>query len=129
MKTLPQLLRELARDEVSEFAVASDRLPCVKVGDKYDPVDDVSRSTVEILDMLRSVGGSRHIDNLEATPAQWATRIDALGMVAVSAVMRAGRVQARFVLTKTPTQGRARQPEPAIVIQPAIEVDHGPRPL
>jgi hypothetical protein len=31
MKNLQQMLRELARSEVSEFAVVSERLPCVKV--------------------------------------------------------------------------------------------------
>ena len=39
MKTLPQMLRELAKPEVVEFAVASDRLPCVKIGDQYHPVE------------------------------------------------------------------------------------------
>jgi twitching motility protein PilT len=102
MKTLQQMLRELARAEVAEFAVASDRLPCVKVGETYEPVDDSTRSTDAILEMLVSAGGSRYVDELEAQPAQWTTRVDGLGSIAVTAIMRAGRVQARFTLVRRP---------------------------
>src|SRR5579872_6650378 len=102
MKPLHDLLRELARPEVGEFAVASDRLPCVKVGDKYDPVDDTARSTDEILDMLASVGGMRHIEDLEARPAQWSARVEGVGVVSIQAVMRTGRIQARFILAPPP---------------------------
>ncbi len=56
MKTLQQMLRELARADVAEFAVVSDRLPCIKVGGKYEPVDENARSTEAILEMLVSVG-------------------------------------------------------------------------
>ncbi len=100
MKTLDQLLRELARADVAEFAVASDRLPCVKVGDTYEPVDDAARSTDAILEMLVSVGGSRHVEDLEVKPAQWTTRIEGVGVVGVHAVMRGGRVQARFNIVR-----------------------------
>jgi len=122
MKALEQLLRELARPEVSEFAVVTDRLPCVKVGDKYDPVDDTARPTEEILDMLNSIGGIRHIENLDTRPAQWSTRIEGVGLVAVQAVMRAGRVQARFTLTQAeaaPARGAA--PAPRAELPPRAE--------
>jgi twitching motility protein PilT len=105
MKALEQLLRELARPEVSEFAVVTERLPCVKVGDKYDPVDDNARPTEEILDMLNSIGGIRHIEHLESRPAQWTTRVEGVGLVAVQAVMRGGRVQARFTLAQPEVAG------------------------
>ena len=116
MKTLEQMLRELTRREVTEFAVATDRLPCVKLGETYEPVDDAPRSTDAILAMLASAGGSRHIEELEARPAQWTTRIDGVGSVGVSAIMRAGRVQARFTLLRrasAPPPGRAAPPAPA----------------
>ncbi len=51
MKTLDQMLRELTRPDVGEFAVVSDRLPCIKVGARYEPVDDKARSTDAILEM------------------------------------------------------------------------------
>ena len=39
MKTLQQMLLELARPDVAELAVSSDRLPCVKVDGKYVPIE------------------------------------------------------------------------------------------
>jgi len=125
MKTLQQMLRELARPEVGEFAVASDRLPCVKMGDQYQPIDDVARSTDAILDMLVAAGGSRYVEDLETKPAAWTTRVDGLGPVEVTAVMRGGRVQARFTLTNR-SQGR-QVPQtaapPAPYSEPAMEAN------
>jgi twitching motility protein PilT len=103
MKTLQELLRELTRADVVEFAVASDRLPCIRVGDKYEPIDNTARSTSAILEMLIKAGGSRHVDDLAARPAQWSTRIEGVGMVAIQAAMRGGRVQARFTLARRAT--------------------------
>src|SRR5580704_18708064 len=103
MKNLQNMLRELARSDVAEFAVVSDRLPCVKVGAKYEPIDEAARSTDSILAMLVAVGGSRYVDELEGKPAAWTTRIDGVGAVAVQAVMREGRVQARFTLVNRGT--------------------------
>ncbi len=100
MKTLQQMLRELARADVGEFAVATDRLPCIKVGGKYEPVDENAPSTEAILEMLVSVGGSRYVEDLESKPAAWTTRLEGVGSVGVQAVMRDGRVQARFVLIR-----------------------------
>jgi twitching motility protein PilT len=118
MKTLAQLLRELTRPDVVEFAVASDRLPCVKVGDKYEPVDGVARSTEAILEMLVAAGGSRYVEDLESRPAQWTARVEGVGSVGVHALMRAGRVQARFTLIRAvspevPHEGGRRSSPPA----------------
>jgi twitching motility protein PilT len=99
VKTVQQILRELARPEVVEFAVVSDRLPCFKVGDKYQPVDDVPRTTEAIIEMLVAAGGADHVGDLEKQPAHWSTRIDGVGSVGVQAVMRAGKLQARFAVT------------------------------
>jgi twitching motility protein PilT len=98
MKTLDQMLRELARAEVIEFAVASERLPCVKIGSKYEPIDDAPRSTQAILEMLTSVGGGPYVRDLEKNPAHWTTRVDGIGSVGVQAVMVSGRAQARFAV-------------------------------
>ncbi|HEX8789862.1 MAG TPA: PilT/PilU family type 4a pilus ATPase [Polyangiaceae bacterium] len=120
MKTLHQMLAELARPEVSEFAVMSDRLPCIKVGGKFEPIDDKARSTEAILEMLVSAGGSRYIDDMTTRPAVWTTRIEGLGSVGVQAIMKDGRVQARFSVVRrasvrampaqqAPAQGHARK--------------------
>jgi twitching motility protein PilT len=122
MKTLDEMLRALSRADVAEFAVASDRLPCVKVGDSYEPVDDATRSTEEILAMLVAAGGSRYADALEGQPAQWTARVDGVGSVAVTAMMRAGRVQARFTLLRRPAPpavAEVRPPRSALDVPPA----------
>jgi twitching motility protein PilT len=100
VKTLQEMLRELARADVGEFAVASERLPCIKVGGKYEPIDEHARSTEAILEMLVSAGGSRYVEDLETKPAAWTMRLEGVGSVGVQAVMRDGRVQARFVLIR-----------------------------
>ena len=108
MKTLEQMLRELSRADVAEFAVVSDRLPCVKVAGAYEPIDDTARSTDAILEMLLAAGGSRYLEDLDAKPAQWTTRIEGLGAIGVTAMMRAGRVQARFTLVRASTPPSVR---------------------
>jgi twitching motility protein PilT len=100
LKTLQQMLRELVKPEIQEIAVATDRLPCVKVGGKYEPIDEKARSTETILEMLVAAGGSRYVDEMESRPAAWTTRIEGVGSVGVQAVSRDGRVQARFVLIR-----------------------------
>ena len=103
MKSFQEMLQELSRAEVVEFAVVSDRLPCVKVGQSYEPVDDATRSTEAILDMLNASGGGAYVGDLASRPAQWTTRVDGVGLVGVTAMMRAGRVQARFTVVRRPS--------------------------
>jgi twitching motility protein PilT len=103
VKTLDQMLRELARPEVSEFAVVSERLPCIKVAGKFEPIDDKARSTEAILQMLVASGGGRYLDDMSTHPVAWTTRIDGLGSVGIQAVMRDGRVQARFTVVRRPS--------------------------
>jgi twitching motility protein PilT len=115
MKTFDQMLRELARTDVIEFAVASDRLPCVKIGSKYEPVCDEPRSTESIVEMLAAWGGGPYVRALEKSPAHWTTRIDGVGSVGVQAVMLSGRVQARFavIVRETARDAAARADRPA----------------
>jgi twitching motility protein PilT len=112
MKTLQQMLRELARYEVTEFAVVSDRLPCVKVDNKYDPIDDRILSTDDILAMLVTIGGSRYVEDIEVRPAHWAVRVEGVGTVDVHAIMRSGRLQARFSVASRSSSGRQRAAAP-----------------
>jgi twitching motility protein PilT len=111
MKTLDEMLRQLARPDVNEFAVASDRLPCEKIGSKYDPLDDVPRSTDAILEMLTRIGGAPYVKDLERTPAHWTTRVDGIGSVGVQAVFVNGRLQARLAVV-VPEASRV-SPEPS----------------
>ena len=121
MKTIQQILRELARPEVVEFAVVSDRLPCLKVGDKYQPVDDVPRTTEAIVEMLVATGGADHVGDLEKHPGHWSTRVEGVGSVGVQAVMRAGRLQARFAVTVRSGAEGVKAPS----LTPPRTTDHG----
>jgi twitching motility protein PilT len=117
MKTLDQMLRELVRPDVGEVAMVSDRLPCIKVGAKYEPIDDKARSTEAIFEILASVGGRRYVDDLRQKPGAWTYRIDGIGNLAVQAAMRDGRVQARFtLLAPSPAAGA---PAPSLAQQAA----------
>lgn len=116
MKTIEQMLRELARSDVAEFAIASGRLPCVKVAGAYKPVDDTAPSTDAILQMLVAVGGSRYVDSLGAKPTTWTTRIDGVGSLTVAAILRDDKVQARFVVSRR--DDAAQPPPPAPIAAP-----------
>ncbi len=98
MKTFDQMLHELGRTDVIEFAVASERLPCLKIGNKYEPICETPRTTPMILEMLTASGGGGHVRDLEKNPQHWTTRVEGVGSVGVQAVMISGRVQARFAV-------------------------------
>jgi twitching motility protein PilT len=103
VKTLDQMLQELARPEVTEFAMVSDRLPCIKVDGKYLPIDDKARSSQAITEMLVASGGGRYMDEMQGQPVAWTTRMEGLGSVGIQAVVREGRVQARFTVVRRPS--------------------------
>lgn len=99
--------------------MVSDRLPCVRVGDKYEPIDSTTLSTDAILALLVSVGGSRYVDELLDRPAHWTTGVEGLGTVDVHAIMRADRVQARFTMGSR-SSGRLRIASPAPEVTPGL---------
>src|ERR1700733_8117651 len=109
MKSLRQLLRSLERADVAELALVSDRLPCVRVGTSFDPIDEEAPSTDAILAMLVAMGGSRHVEALSTAPKQWVARVPGLGSITVSAVQRGQTVQARFSLARTPEPPSSRR--------------------
>jgi twitching motility protein PilT len=120
MKSLVQLLRSLERADVAELALVSDRLPCVRVGTSFDPIDEEAPSTDAILSMLVAMGGSRYVEALGGSPKQWVARVPGLGSITVSAVQRGKSVQARFSLARpgeasasAPTSRRIASTRPA----------------
>ena len=118
MKPLAETLRDLTRADVAELAMASDRLPCVKIAGKYEPISDKGLSSEAILEVLVAAGGSRYLDDLEARPAAWSVHVAGIGSIGVQAVMRGGRLQARFVVVKrappeAPAPAAAPAPAPA----------------
>lgn len=112
MLTLEELVRNLARAEVTEIALMTGRLPCVKVDGQYKPVDETARSADAILKILAKLGGARYLDDLGDKAVQWTTRVDGVGTVAVSAIDRAGNVQARMVLLKKDVGAPLARPVP-----------------
>ncbi|MEO8798787.1 MAG: hypothetical protein ABI551_12945, partial [Polyangiaceae bacterium] len=112
MLTLEELVRNLARSEVSEIALMTGRLPCVKIDGQYKPVDETARSADAILKILAKLGGARYLDDLGDKAVKWTTRVEGVGSVAVSAIDRAGNVQARMVLLKRDTSVPLVPPAP-----------------
>jgi twitching motility protein PilT len=125
VKTLDQMLQELGRPEVTEFAMVSDRLPCIKVAGKYEPIDDRARNSDAIIQMLLASGGSRYIDEMETQPVAWTTRMEGIGSVGIQAVMRDGRIQARFTVVRRPSM-RAM---PAAARKPPTVPPHKPKSM
>jgi twitching motility protein PilT len=111
MKTLEQLLRSLEREDVEELTIVSGRLPCVRVGTSFDPLDDAPLSTDTILSMLVAAGGSRYVDGLGPSAKQWGCRAQGLGVIKVSALQRGQHVEARFTLTTRDTVAAKRPVE------------------
>lgn len=110
MKSIAELLASLARPEVVEFGLVTDRLPSINVGGKFEPVDDVAPSSEDVLRMLAAVGGSAHVASLSETPSQWTTQLDGIGVVSIAAMKRDDIVHARFTLAKR--EGRSVPPVP-----------------
>ncbi len=108
MKTIEELLRNLARPEVLEFGLVTNRLPSVNIGGKFEPVDDEAPSTERLMQMLVTMGGSRYVDSLSDKPVQWTTRLEGVGVIAVAAILRKDIVQARFTVAKR--EGAAARP-------------------
>src|SRR4051794_27481575 len=122
MKTIEELLRNLARPEVLEFGLVTNRLPSVNIGGKFEPVDDEAPTTDKLLQMLVTMGGSRYVDSLSDRPVQWTTRLDGVGVIAVAAIMRKDVVQARFtVARRDPTAKGASNPPPGPAQSPAAQ--------
>ncbi len=119
------------RAEVSEVALATGRLPCAKIDGAYKPIDDTARSADAIMTMLATIGGSRYLDDLGEKAVQWSTRVDGVGMIAVSAIDRQGNVQARIVLTKREAAPAvsARVPKREEAMELELESDPQPTPL
>ena len=63
MKAPDKLLRHLERRDVAELALISGRLPCVKVGTAFDPVDNEARLVRPRLDEGPGVGIGRRALN------------------------------------------------------------------
>ncbi|WP_437586013.1 PilT/PilU family type 4a pilus ATPase [Sorangium sp. So ce1000] len=96
MNALRSWLSQLNRPEVTEFAVATGRMPSVKVSGTFQAVDPGALSTEDILMLLSALGGGRHIEALGAKPSQWHIRIEGIGAISVVAARQGDLVHARM---------------------------------
>ncbi|WP_437955004.1 PilT/PilU family type 4a pilus ATPase [Sorangium sp. So ce119] len=96
MNALRSWLSQLNRAEVTEFAVATGRMPSVKVSGAFQAVDPAALSTEDILMLLSALGGGRFIETLGAKPSQWHIRIEGIGAISVVAARQGDLVHARM---------------------------------
>ncbi len=127
MKPIEELLRNLARPDVLEFGLVTNRLPSVNVGGRFEPVDDQAPSTETLLAALSAMGGGRFVEALSEKPVQWTTRLDGVGVIAIAAIMRKDIVQARFTVARRDPAARASVP-PAPRPAPAFAKPAQPAP-
>ncbi|WP_437661018.1 type IV pilus twitching motility protein PilT [Sorangium sp. So ce1182] len=96
MNALRSWLSQLNRPEVTEFAVATGRMPSVKVSGAFQAVDPGALTTEDILMLLSALGGGRFIEALGAKPSQWHIRIEGIGAISVVAARQGDLVHARM---------------------------------
>ncbi|WP_437573982.1 type IV pilus twitching motility protein PilT [Sorangium sp. So ce887] len=96
MNALRSWLSQLNRPEVTEFAVATGRMPSVKISGAFQAVDPGALSTEDILSLLSALGGGRFIEALGAKPSQWHIRIEGIGAISVVAARQGDLVHARM---------------------------------
>ncbi|XXT15791.1 PilT/PilU family type 4a pilus ATPase [Sorangium sp. So ce429] len=96
MNALRSWLSQLNRPEVTEFAVATGRMPSVKVSGAFQAVDPGALTTEDILMLLSALGGGRFIETLGAKPSQWHIRIEGIGAISVVAARQGDLVHARM---------------------------------
>ncbi|WP_434041731.1 MULTISPECIES: type IV pilus twitching motility protein PilT [Sorangium] len=115
MNALRSWLSQLNRAEVTEFAVATGRMPSVKVSGAFQAVDPAALSTEDILMLLSALGGGRFVETLGAKPSQWHIRIEGIGAISVVAARQGDLVHARM----TRMQPSSAAPETAAAAPPA----------
>jgi hypothetical protein len=113
--------------DAREFAVASNRYPCVKVAGEYKPLGKQAASDDDIMDMVLELGGRAHAQAIGAQPTTWRFADVALGPLQVTVARRSGALQIRVVASAVTgsTAGAAPPPVPAVVKEPV----RAPQPL
>ncbi|AUX24441.1 twitching motility protein [Sorangium cellulosum] len=119
MNALRSWLSQLNRPEVTEFAVATGRMPSVKVSGAFQAVDPGALSTDDILLLLSALGGGRFIETLGAKPSQWHIRVEGIGAIAVVAARQGDLVHARMTRMQQPSSTAIAAAAPAAGAAPA----------
>lgn len=93
-----KIFQLLAREDVKELALQSDRPPCALIGDAYTPIVNRNFSEDEVIQALVEAGGRLEVIGIVNTPRRWQFDHPVLGTVRVEAGYRAGLLQARLRL-------------------------------
>jgi len=126
---IQRLLRALHRADVTECALATGRFPAARKGDQWEALDDQAVGSDDILAVLVSLGGDRHVDRLGEQPVQWSFRSRGVGVCALSATKRGEDVRARFMVREREAAERPksiRAPARKSVRQKAISLSPPP---
>ncbi len=115
---------ELHRPDATELAIVTGHLPCVKMHGKFQPVDRVAPTSLQIREWLFELGGLRYIDALDAKPVQWQTSVEEVGRIAVIASASGDMLQVRVARVR----GRASLP-PRRSLRPPKTMPEGPSEL
>jgi twitching motility protein PilT len=126
---IERMLRALAREDVTEGALATGRFPSVRMADGFRGVSQEALSSDDILGALMLLGGGAHVDELSQIPVSWAHRRTGLGMLRISATMKGDEVRVRFQLAKDAplSPGAQGAAAPATHAQPAKSKSIRPR--
>jgi twitching motility protein PilT len=104
MRQLGPLVGYLRHTGVLEVALAGGRLPCVLVDGGYRAIEETPITNEEILTLLYTSGGSRHVDRLGEQAVQWSYRLESFGRLNIAATSRGGTVQVRIRLADPATE-------------------------
>lgn len=113
MNALRSWLSQLNRPEVTEFAVATGRMPSIKVSGVFQALDPGALSTDDILLLLSALGGGRYIETLGPKPSQWNIRVEGIGAISVVAVRQGDLVHARMTRMQQPSSTAIAAAAPA----------------
>jgi twitching motility protein PilT len=113
-EAIERMLRALARDDVSEGALATGRFPSVRVADGFRGVAQLAVTTDDILGALMLLGGGARVDELSATPTTWSHERPGLGTLTISATMRGDDVRVRMRLDRDELQIAAGPAQPPL---------------
>jgi twitching motility protein PilT len=96
MQQFDKIFQLLARDDVKELALQSDRPPCVLMAETYEPVLTRNLSEDEVIAALIEAGGRQEVIALVSEPRRWTFDHPTVGQVRVSAGYHNGLLQARL---------------------------------
>lgn len=115
-----KLFQFLARPDVKEIAVQTDRPPCVLVGEQYTPVANRNFSEDDVIAMLVEAGGPAEVMGLINGHRRWDYAHPSLGKIRVTAGYHGSLLQARFKLIE-PAPQRPAAPAPQQPAAPSPE--------